>query len=93
MNEPTYLMAAVEIIASCECYNLNTQKFELIIHKLFGNTCLNIDVYDDKGNRHTPREWFVVPLRVIMQAIELIASGDIVGCSYDKKNEEIVFDK
>jgi len=90
-NEPTFLMAQVEHIASCKCYNMNPQKFEQIIHNLFGNSCLGIDVFDKFNKRHTPREWFIAPLHVIQEAIDLIVSGDIVGCKYDKELEQISF--
>lgn len=89
-NEPTYLMADVKIEAKYKCFNLNTQKFELIIQKLFGNSCLNVDIYDSKGIRYSPREWFIVPLKVINQAIELIISGDIIGYYYDNQEEVLI---
>ena len=58
-KEVTYLMAAVKIESSWKCYNMNAQKFEKLIHKFFGNSCLEVDVFDEKGRRHTPREWFI----------------------------------
>jgi autonomous glycyl radical cofactor GrcA len=89
-NEPTYLMAPVTIESSWMCYNMNPQKFESLIHQFFGNTCLEVDVFDNKGKRHTPREWFIVPLEAIEQAITLIISGEIVKYKYDKVNEVII---
>jgi hypothetical protein len=89
-NEPTYLMASVKIESSWMCYNMNAQKFEALIHRFFGHTCLEIDVFDKNGIRHTPREWFVVPLEAIEQAITLLIGGDIVNYRYDKENEVIV---
>ena len=89
-QEPTYLMAPVRIVETFQCYNLNTQKFEQLIHNFFGKTCLNFDIFDKKGNRHTPREWFIVPLEAIEEAIEFIISGDIVDYSYDADREIIV---
>ena len=89
-NEPTYLMAPVKIESSWMCYNMNAQKFESLIHRFFGHTCLEIDVFDNNGIRHTPREWFIVPLEAIEQAISLIISGEIVNYSYDKENKIIV---
>ncbi len=90
IQEPTYLMADVRILMTYKCYNMNPQKFEQLIHNFFGNSCLNIDVFDKEGNRHTPREWFIAPVGIIDQAIHLIISGDIVKYKYDSKNEEIV---
>ena len=89
-NQPTYLMASVKIESSWMCYNMNAQKFELLIHRFFGHTCLEIDVFDHKGIRHTPREWFIAPLEAIEQAISLLVSGEIVNYKYDKENEVIV---
>jgi hypothetical protein len=89
-NEPTYLMAPVKIESSWMCYNMNVKKFESLIHRFFGHTCLEIDVFDNNGIRHTPREWFIVPLEAIEQAITLLISGDIVNYRYDKENEVIV---
>ena len=89
-NEPTYLMAPVSIESSWMCYNMNPQKFESLIHQFFGNTCLEVDVFDNKGKRHTPREWFIVPLEAIEQAISLIISGEIVKYRYDKESEVII---
>lgn len=89
-KEPTYLMAEVEYIAGWKCYNMNTQKFEQLIHNFFGSSCLEIDVFDEKGKRHTPREWFIAPIELIEQAIELIISGKIVDYRYDAVNEIII---
>ena len=89
-NEATYLMAPVKIESSWICYNMNAQKFELLIHRFFGHTCLEIDVFDKNGIRHSPREWFKVPLESIEQAITLIISGDIVNYKYDVENKIIV---
>jgi hypothetical protein len=88
-KEPTYLMAPVEYIAGWQCYNLNPQKFEQLIHNFFGKACLEIDVFDEKGKRHTPREWFIAPLNIIEQAITLIISGEIIRYRYDTENETI----
>ena len=89
-NEPTYLMAPVKIESSWMCYNMNAQKFESLIHSFFGHTCLEIDVFDKNGIRHTPREWFIVPIEAIEQAISLIISGKIVDYRYDKESKVIV---
>ncbi|WP_179321184.1 GIY-YIG nuclease family protein [Winogradskyella helgolandensis] len=85
-KEPTYLMSDVVIVDGYKCYNMNTQKFEHLIHRFFAEVCLNIDIYDDKGRRITPREWFVVPLPIIDKVIQLVLSGEIVGYRYDSIN-------
>jgi len=86
-NEPTYLMAPVSIVGVWKCYNMNPQKFEQLIHTFFGKTCLEVDVININGKRCTPREWFIVPIEIIEQAIEMIINGNIVDYRYD------IFDK
>ena len=89
-QEPTYLMADVKIVMAYKCYNMNPHKLEQLVHGFFGRSCLNIDVFDINGNRHTPREWFIAPLHVIEQAIHYIIAGAIVKYRYDDVTEEIV---
>jgi hypothetical protein len=89
-QEPTFLMAEVRIIMTYTCYNMNPHKLELLLHNFFGSSCLNVDVFDALGNRHTPREWFIAPLYIIEQAVHLIISGEIVKYRYDGEKEEIV---
>lgn len=89
-NEPTYLMASVSIRGGWKCYNMNSQKLEQFLHNFFGNSCLELDVFDKKGKRHTPREWFIAPIDVIEQAIALIINGKIIDYTFDAENMVIV---
>lgn len=90
VQESTYLFAEVEIVATYKCYNLNPRKFESLIHRVFGGSCLDIDLYDNKGHRINPREWFVVPLPAIDEAINLIISGGILSYKYDATLQKMV---
>ena len=90
VQEPTYLMSDVRIVMTYKCYNVNPQKFEQLLHNFFGNSCLNIDVFDGLGNRHTPREWFIAPLDIIERAVHLIISGEVINFRYDAVKGEIV---
>lgn len=89
-NEPTYLMALVHIVEAYQCYNMNPQKLEQLLHTFFGSSCLNIDIFDGDGQRHTPREWFIAPLDIIEQTIHFVLNGDIVNYRYDSDKQEIV---
>lgn len=88
--DPTYLMSNVSIVAVFECYNMNPQKFEQLLHRFFGKVCLNLDVFDNKCQRHVPREWFIAPQEIIEQAIRFILNGDIVNYTYDVDAQVIV---
>lgn len=88
-QDPTYLMASVSIVTAFKCYNMNPQKLEQLLHNFFGTSCLNVDVFDLKGKRTIPREWFIAPLAVIEQAIEMIVSGEIINYKYNADKQEI----
>lgn len=88
-NEATYLFADVKKVATYQVYNRNADKLESLIHRFFAETCLNVDLFDDKGQRITPREWFVIPFDVIEEAIELILNETIVNYVYDTVNKKI----
>lgn len=89
-NEATYLFADVHKVASYACYNINANKLEKLLDRFFASACLNVDVFDSKGMRITPREWFVVPFSVIEEVIELILNGSIVHYKYDLETKTIV---
>ena len=89
-KDPTYLMAEVKTVAAYEVYNVNPHKLEQLIHKFFSQSCLDLEIYDENGNAHKPREWFIAPLDIIEEAIELIINRDIVKYRYDPINEDIV---
>lgn len=90
INEPTYLMAKVKIVASYKMYNVNSQKFEDLLHQFFKPACVSIDVIDNNGTRCTPREWFQIPFEVIQKAIMLLQTGEIVNYKYSRDSRSIV---
>lgn len=88
-KEPTYLMAKVKIESAYKCYNMNPQKLEQLLHNFFGSSCLNIDIFDENKIRHTPREWFIAPLDVIEEAVELIISGTVLNYKFNSETSLI----
>ena len=82
-------MSEVEIVAVYECYNLNLQKFENIIHTFFAEACLRLDIYGADNRRYNPREWFILPMEIIHNVIELIISGEIINYKYNHQNTSI----
>ena len=83
VNEPTYLMAPVEIVASYKVVNLHSQRFEDMIHQILKPVQFHLTVFDHKGEEHHPKEWFVVPLNVVDAIIEKIMDGSIVDYTYN----------
>jgi len=88
--DPTFLMAEVEIVATYELSNINRTKLEKLIHNFFENARLEIEIKDRFGNPVVPREWFLVPIFIINEAIERIKDGSIVRCKYDVKKGKIL---
>lgn len=85
-NDPTFLMADVEIVATYKLSNINRVKLENLIHRFFDTAKLDIEIKDRFGKPITPREWFLVPLFVIDDAVEKIKDGKISNYIYDHKN-------
>jgi hypothetical protein len=88
-NEATYLFADVKKVATYKVYNRNADKLENLLHRFFANACLDIDLFNEKGQRLNPREWFVVPFVVIEETIQLILNGNIVNYEYDTAMKRI----
>lgn len=83
--DPTFLMADVEIVATYELFNINRTRLENLIHRIFGAARLDIEIKDRFGQPVIPREWFLVPLFIIDEAIERIKDGTITGYTYSPK--------
>jgi hypothetical protein len=88
-HEATYLYADVQKVATYKVYNRNADKLESLLHRFFANACLDIDLFNEKGQRLNPREWFVVPFDVIEETIQLILNENIVNYEYDPLTKKI----
>jgi hypothetical protein len=88
--QPTILMADVEIVATYELFNINRSKLENLIHRVFGPARLDIEIKDRFGQPIIPREWFLVPLFVVNEAVDRIKDGTITDYTYDPKAVALV---
>ena len=89
-KDATYLLADVEIVATYKLHNLNRIRLENIFHRLFGAAQLDLTIEDRFGHPVKPREWFLVPLHVIDEAVERIRDGSITEVVYDPKTAQLV---
>ncbi|MEM6623094.1 MAG: GIY-YIG nuclease family protein [Pseudomonadota bacterium] len=87
--DPTFLMADVEIATTYTLYNINRVKLENLLHRVFEAARLEIEIKDRFGNPVIPREWFLVPIFAIDDAVERIKDGSIKGMTYDPKTATI----
>jgi hypothetical protein len=88
--DPTFLLADVEIVATYVLYNVNRVKLENLIHRVFDPAQLDIEIKDRFGNSVRPREWFLVPVFVLNEAVERIKDGSITDYVYDPKAARLV---
>ena len=89
--QPTFLMANVEVVATYELYNINRTKLENLIHRIFEPARLDIEIMDRFGRPVVPREWFLVPLFVIKEAVGKIKDGTITDYYYDENEASLKF--
>ena len=82
-NDPTYLLADVEIVATYKLAELNRTKLENVFHRIFASAQLDLVIQDRFGHPVRPREWFLVPLQVVDEAVERIRDGSIINVTYD----------
>ena len=88
--QPTFLMADVEIVATYKLFNISRGKLENLIHRIFDPARLDIEIKDRFGNPVIPREWFLVPLFAVDEAVNRIKDGTITGYVYDPKRAQLV---
>lgn len=92
-NDPTFLMSEVEVVATYELFNINRTRLENVIHKVFAPAQLDIEIKDRFGQAVVPREWFLVPLFVIDEAVDRIKDGSITDYLYDPKTATLMLDE
>ena len=88
--DATYLLADVEVVATYKLHNVNRIKLENIFHRLFGAVQLDLTIEDRFGNPVKPREWFLVPLHVVDEAVQCIRDGSITEVVYDPKSAKLI---
>lgn len=89
-NEATYLLAAVKVVASYKLFGINRAKLETLFHRIFSSAQLDLVIHDRFGHPVKPKEWFLVPLQVIDEAVKRIRDGSITDFVYDPKTASLV---
>ena len=89
-KDATYLLADVEVVATYKLHNVNRIRLENIFHRLFGAAQLDLTIEDRFGHPVKPREWFLVPLHVIDEAVQRIRDGSITDVVYAPDTARLV---
>ncbi len=88
-NDPTFLLSDVEIVATYKLANINRVKLENLIHKFFNSARLDIEIKDRFGKPVRAREWFLVPIFVIDEFVEILKEGNLKDYYYDPKSAKL----
>ena len=91
-DDPTFLMAPAHPVREYETVNMSANKLEALTHRFFDQARLDIEIKDRFGKPFHPREWFLLPLAIVEQAIAMMIDGSIVRHRYDHRKCEIVKD-
>ena len=89
-NDPTFLMAPVEIVATYTLVNLSYRKVEDCLHRFFAPSRAILHVHDRMGKLIYPKEWFLLPAALIGQAAHLIQEGTLHLYEYDPHQKAII---
>ena len=68
-KEGTYLYAPVHLVASFEVQNFSARKLETTLHHYFSDKQLEVELTAPNGENFVPKEWFLVSLDEIQEAI------------------------
>jgi len=90
VNEATYMLAEVEVIATYALVGIDRTRLENLLHRIFAPAQIQIEILDRFGHPVQPREWFLVPLQVIDEAIQCIRNGTITKKIYDPKQAKLI---
>ena len=82
-NDATYLLAEVQVVAEYKLHYIRRSRLENIFHRLFARAQIDLTIEDRFGKPVKPREWFLVPLPVIDEAVQRIVDGSITEYRYD----------
>lgn len=89
-DDPTYLLAGVDVVATYKLYDVNRPRLEALIHRVLSAVRFEVEIPDRFGKPVRPREWFMVPLAIIDEIVARIGDGSIVGMTYDPTIAAIV---
>ena len=89
-NDPTFLLAPVELVATYDLINLNWRKVERLLHTFFDAARpSDLWITDRFGRKVYPREWFFVLPEHVSQAVQAIKDGTLYKLEYDPKSQTI----
>ena len=93
LRDTAFLESPIQIVASIECFNLNPQRFESLIHGFLSAQRLNIELTSHNGQTYRPREWFSVPLETAREVVKRIIDGTIIQYRINNTTGQLIHKK
>lgn len=88
-DDPTFLMAPVQPVKTYSLYNIDRVKLENLIHKFFGSARLDIEIMNRFGKPVRPREWFLLTVQHIDEAVRRLIDGSITDYRFNQQTGQI----
>ncbi|MEA1830937.1 GIY-YIG nuclease family protein [Methylobacterium durans] len=89
-NDPTFLLAPVELIATYELQNVSRHRVEDLLHRFFAAARpKKLFIVDRFGKSVHPKEWFYVLPEHVSRAVQLIKEGALHLYRYDPLTQKI----
>jgi hypothetical protein len=89
-NDPTFLLAPVEIVATYDLVNLSWRGVENLLHRFFDLARpRDLWITDRFGRKVYPREWFYVLPEHVSRAVQAIREGNLHQLEYDPETQTI----
>lgn len=89
VNDPTYLLADVKVVAEFKIYNVKAAKVEKLLQTYFNKARADITIEDRFGKPVRSTEWFFVLPNVIKEAVDRLIDGSLGHTYYDPKQAKI----
>lgn len=78
------------MVATYKLAGINRTKLEALFHRIFAPAQLDLTIQDRFGNLVRPREWFLVPLSIVDEAVNAVRDGSITELTYDPKTAKLL---
>jgi hypothetical protein len=90
-NDPTFLLAPVDLVATYDLVNLSWRKVEGLLHRFFDAARpRDLWITDRFGRKVYPREWFFVLPEHVSRAVQAIRDGTLHELEYDPESQTIL---
>jgi hypothetical protein len=79
-----------KVVASYKLSKINRTKLESLLHRIFAPAQIDITIQDRFGHPVSPKEWYLVPLQIINEAVQRIRDDSITTVVYDPKTARLI---